>query len=1327
MPRARKASLASGTVFEDRYEIVSALDSGGFGEVYRARQRTTGQVVALKVIHSRLEHSAGPDNVYYARFLREMRVCARLNHPNIVPLVDSGQTPEGELYTVFAFVPGTDLGRVLYREGTLSLAETVHVMSQVLDALAAAHKEGVVHRDLKPANIMLTTSGARRNATVLDFGIGAFVDAEEQDPGRLTGTGEIIGTPRYAPPEQVQGEDPSPRSDLYAWGLVFVECLTGRPVMDGKTVQAVLVQQLDPTPVALPDVLRSHPAAGVLSQVLVKDVERRNVTAEGVLSQLERVALPGASASTEWTADPLGGTELLVGGQTQARPPSESRAGRSRATPTPASAPFPTPTPGSLPPSGPASGPAPTPSQPVSRSTPTSSEGERRLITAVGIVLGVVCGEEEEEEVGLEELDEALGGLQGLCREVAERFGGYVSNLTHDGALLFFGYPTAAEDDAVRAVRAALDLLGRVDGLAEAAPEAGPFPEATAGIHTGLVIARPASSVSGGVSDVVGRATIVASQLAASGEPGSVLLTEQTRELVGADFDLEPDGKRRLRGVPRPVEAFRVTGEAASRTSGSLVGREETPLVGREHELALLRQRWSVSRDGAGESVLVSGEAGIGKSRLARELIRDVRRGHARWLACHCIERSQQAALRPVAGLLEGLIGLEEGQTAGDRLRRLERFLDEHGFELDEHVPLLAPVLAIALEGGYRPLNVSPEEHKQLTFDTVVSLLFELSEDAPLLLLVEDLHWADSATLELLGILVEEIVDGAIFLLLTARPEFSAPWTGARVTPIRLGRLAREQIALMVGALAGGETVTAEVIDLVARRTDGVSLFVEELTRTLVDGGHLVEGAGGLVLSGTLSEEVVPSSLRGLLTARLDRLGRAQSTAQLAAAIGREFSLELLAAVSPLDEAALREDLGALADADLLRRQRRRRARQYSFKHALTRDTAYGSLLAATRKRTHGEIARAIEERFPDLAASRPDLLVYHHAEAGDRLRALDFARAAARAALARSANHEAFRLASGAREWVEALEDPPEAARVELELHAVLLPALMTLKGYVSTEFAEAAQRAVVLVETVGDSPHMTAALFALLLYQHRPEYAHQALGMGEMLVAQAEVADDSGALGVALALVARCYLTDGDLGPAREAAERASALYDRGSHASSAVLCGVDFLVWARTTLAQVASAEGDPDRALELCREAVEHARALKHTHSLATALLAQAEVHQAQGAREDTEEVATELQGICERHHMTHQGLVGGLLRAWATDDLEAARRAVLALQEGGPLRGTSCYLALLAEVLANRGEAEAASARLDEALRFAEEHGERLFEAGLRRLQGSLAS
>ncbi|WP_437959774.1 TOMM system kinase/cyclase fusion protein [Sorangium sp. So ce119] len=1306
-------AVAPESVFQGRYEIVSLLCKEDLATLYKGRQLATGQLVAIKVLRpGRDGGSADAARRRGARFRREMRFCAQLHHPNIVRLIDSGQTDAGQLYTVFEFVPGQSLAELLAAEGALEPREARHLMLQVLDALSCAHGRGVVHGDLRPGAVMIVPTGARRNALVLDFGIGAAVAGARGGDDETPAGVEAL----YAAPEQRRGFPPTARSDLYVWGLVFLECLTGRPAAPVGARQPE-----HPPPVRIPPALVGHPLGGLLRRTILEDLGARAVTAESLLRELEACSADGlrredltrpaaprrpddAGAETEPARSASEATAEVPWSSWAAAPrvPGSSLAGATREDAA---------WPGTL----------VLPAELDATARPM--EAERRPLTAVCCVVSATGSGIAAMDV--EEVDELFGEMQELCAEAARRHRGRLAGALGDQVLLHFGFPVAQEDDARRAARAALEIAARMRARSvRLEAERGIALDVRAGIHTGVVVAREGQQR----IQHLGMTLQTAARLGALAAPGAVVASGDTHQLLRGAFALEETELRVSLGSARPVPVYRVREELPrDMPERPGPGDAAAPMFGREQELDLLIQRWGQIRKGAGQSVLVTGGPGIGKSRLALELFRRLGPEPRDWLECRCVHDRRHSALHPIVDLLERHLEPDEGDTSRSRLDRLEGLLSKYPFDLADAVPVLAALLSIPLGERYAPLTDPPQRQKERTFATLLSLLFEKAEKRPVLLVVEDLHWADPVTIEWLGALVSEISSARVLALMTARPEFVPPWPTSGMLQIQLGRLERAHVEGMAAGIAGGRALPGAVVEQIVRRADGVPLFVEELTRMVLESGALRGEGDRYVAAEPLPEIAIPTTLRGLLMARLDRLGRAKETAQVAAVLGREFSEEVLGAVSPLGEEAVREDLERLIAADLLHTRHRARSVVYMFRHALLRDAAYESLPRRTRKQAHARSARAIEERFPEIAEARPELLAWHHASAGQMRQAIAYAERAAERALqrpaARADETEAVTHVHSALGWLSALPDDRERAMTELRLNNLLILALLDRRGYMAPELVAAVRRCEELNESLGESPLTTATLGAMFVYHHVRSPRREARAVADRLVASAERSGDTGQLVWSLPLLGQCLWIEGKLPEARVHLERVLALYNPEAHGGQVFVYGLDARVYAEITLSVVLCLMGYPREALACGEAAAAWAHQLQHFASVGMAQLYRLMVYHYCRMRADLAEESRELAALVDRERLWFKDYCC-TFRCWAEGDMDRLMEHVDALRNTGLLLGMTYYPSLVAELMAERAEHGAAIERLDDCLRTAERMAETYYVPELYRLKAA---
>ncbi|WP_441289287.1 TOMM system kinase/cyclase fusion protein [Sorangium sp. KYC3313] len=1271
---ANGAALAPGATFDGRYEILAKLGEGGFGVVHKARQLTTGQPIALKILRLAEQGGVAQADRRVTRFLREMRLCAQLHHPNLVQLVDAGQVEDGTLYAAFAFAPGDNLAALLEREGALAPSEARHLMLQVLDALACAHAAGVVHRDLKPSNIMVIPTGARRNALVLDFGIGATLDDGRST--RLTGSHDALGTPGYGAPEQWRGAEASPRADLFSWGLVFLECLTGKPAYGGTEAE-IFYRLLGPDPVPIPAALERHPLGDLLARALRKDEGARDVTARGLFEALEACTLRGLSREA-----------MLGAGGAPAGADTRSLASAAAVATS------------------------------LDRRRGPALDGERRQLTALCCHLRARAAAGQAADA--EGLDDPLRAALALCADVGRRYGGYVAAALGDDLLVYFGYPSAAEDDARRAARAALAMAGAAqpedaEDPRSAAP--GVRIDVSVGLHTGLVVDGNLGDLDGACL-VTGATPRLAARLAALAPPGAVAVSAASQALLRASFDLESEGACSIEGTAAPVETYRLGQEHGAAARWPTPDGSKPPLSGRDGEIGLLLERWRRACEGAGQSSLITGEPGIGKSRLARALRDRVAHEDHTFLEARCSPATQNSPLRPVIELLERALGLDQEPDAGSKIARLEGELAGHGFALAESMPLFVPLFSLPLGAPYAPLDVSAQRQKALTLKAVASLLLAMADMRPVLLLAEDLHWADPTTMEFLAELVREVPAVPMCVVMTARPEFSPSFSTADVLLLPLSRLERRQMEEMLAGLVGHKALPPAVIEQVTDRADGVPLFAEELLRMMLDALLLVERDDRYELTRPLSSAAIPGTLRALLTARLDRLARAKQTAQLAAALGREFSLKALSAASPLGPAAVAEDLERLMSAGLVLRRRRGKEAVGMFKHALVRDAAYESLSTGARQRIHARIAETLEEGFPEVVRTRPDLLAQHHAAAEQKREAVGYAQRAAEQGLQRSTYAEAIAHASNVLAWIEALPGA-EAVEAELAANGVLTQALMATRSWADPQVKATADRSASLLQRLEqDSEHRVPTLWFLFTYHHVASNRRAARAVAEELIAVAERSGDQGLRAAAAAVHGVALHADGDHGAAWQSLERAIELYDPAVHRDHGARFGLDSLVLAKTLAAQLRWFSGDAAAAFALVTSAVEWAREVGHIPSIAIGLLYGCVVYQLAGDRSAVAAMTGELLTLAAKYGLPAYEGYAALLHDWALGDERRGRAILDSLARLGCKLSLSYYGSLAAHGAAERGHLDAAIACIDHCLSLCREDDEHFYEPEL---------
>jgi predicted ATPase len=860
------------------------------------------------------------------------------------------------------------------------------------------------------------------------------------------------------------------------------------------------------------------------------------------------------------------------------------------------------------------------------------------------------------------------------------------------------------------------------------------------GIHTGLVVVGDMGDADRrDPQAVLGTVPHVAARLQDLAPANGVLISAATQHLVAGYFACEPLGARTLKGMAQPLEVFRVTGESTARSRLDAAGpRGLTPLVGRHQELGLLRERWEQVQDGLGQVVILSGEAGIGKSRLVRQLQEHVAADPHAWLTpCQCSPYFQHSALYPFIDLLERVVlqFTREGSPSA-KLRKLEGFLAQYGLDLPETVPLFADLLSLPLSQGYTSLDLSAEQQRQRTLQAVVSLLLRRAARQPVLYVVEDLHWADPTTLEVLSLLVDQGPMARILALLTCRPEFSASWTGrAHVTHVTLTRLTHRQAAEMVTRVARERALPSEVQAQIIAHTDGVPLFVEELTRTVLESGLLREGEERYDLVGPLPPLAIPATLHDSLLARLDRLGEAREVAQLAAALGREFSYRVLHAVALQDEAVLQLALARLVETELVYQRGLPPLATYVFKHALIQEAAYQSLLKSRRQQVHRRIAEVLATQFPETAATQPELVAHHYTEAGLVAEALPYWQRAGQRAVERSAYLEGISHLDKGLALVPGLPDTPARAQQELDLQLAIGPALLVTKGYTAPEVKQTYSRARELCHQLGDSSRLAPALRGLWAVYISGGVLRTARDLSAEIIKVADHHDEEQRAGAHYA----CGLDSmfaGDFGAAHahleEAVARYEAWYAVAQPRSHAFTYFQDIEVISLGLLAWTLWFQGYADQALSRHDAALLLAEQRGHPYTAAHSLHVGACTRLSRGETQEARDEAERCIAVSTEHGFHIMLALAQCDRGWALakqghpeDGIMLLTTSVAALAAQGTELYRSYYLGLLAAAYVHVGQGEDALATVTTALALVDRTGERFFLAELYRLRGEL--
>jgi tetratricopeptide (TPR) repeat protein len=751
------------------------------------------------------------------------------------------------------------------------------------------------------------------------------------------------------------------------------------------------------------------------------------------------------------------------------------------------------------------------------------------------------------------------------------------------------------------------------------------------GIHTGPVVVGELGTEDRHETLDFGYSTIIASRLQGVAAPNTVVISGSTLRLVPGLFVTENLGAPELKGVAEPVRVYRVLQPSGVRSRFEISGRL-TPLVGREQELGLLLDRWERAEEAEGQAVLVSGEAGVGKSRLLYVLRQRRAEVPHTWLECRCSPYTCNSAFQPVIELVQQGLGFRESDSEKAQLRRLEAGLELTELPASEMLPFLAHLLSLPIPDHYPMPDLSPEFQRKRTIEALVAWILGLSERQTVVMLFEDLHWCDPSTLELLEVLLDQIPTSRVLVLLAFRPEFEPPWLHrSHVIPLMLGRLRAQQVPQMIVGMTEGRSLPAPVVSRIVERADGIPLYVEELTKMILESGQLEEREGSYALTTELDDLAIPPTLQDSMMARLDRLSSAKQIAQLASALGRQFPYQLLLRVAERDEPTLRQGLAQLVEAELLFQRGIPPSATYTFKHALIQDTAYDSLLKRARQRLHARIAEALEKVFPDRAEREPELVAHHYERAGRAADAIPYYQRAGDAARMRASNAEAIAHLKRGVELTRLLPEGVASAEAELALQLSLGGATIEAHGFAHEETRRVWARARELCNAGASPSQLSEALVGLSTFHQTRSELDAGIEFGEQLLALGQRTENKDQLCMAFELLGNARFWQGRFPECLKDYDAALEIFDPKRHTAFTLLgaLGAGLSSWSLWIL-------GYPDRAAVRAEEIVARARAVAYPYVIAFALMVASVTYFFRGDWEICSRYAGESIELAERH-------------------------------------------------------------------------------------------
>jgi len=1252
------------------YQLVEKIGEGGFGHVYLATQINTGQAVAIKFLSINSDFDETKRARYVERFERETLLSSRLQHPNIVRLLDKGENGD-LLFAVFEYVEGETLKQRLTQSGALSATEAAGVMTQVLDALAHAHQQGVVHRDIKPANIMLTESAATLHVKVLDFGIGTLVnEARVQDYKSITLTQETLGTPSYSSPEQLRGEPATVKTDLYVWGLVFIECLTGKPAMSGSNLASIFHKQLNQESVALPSAIVGHPLAALLRRVLQKKAHLRSVNAPDLYHEIQHINVANLvgelqSENDSNTAD----VNVAIDNDIT-----------------------------------------------LINDNPLFNTGhtERKQFTVMAVRLNakVVTGK----EIDFEVIDTLHHDQKNQCLDTATRYGAFHVGSLGDTQLFYYGYPAASGNDARLCARTALDLVSDLHKRnALLKNNQGIQLEIKIGIHTGLLTCYADAIPEGGTANI-------ALELVRLAGNGQILCSDSSQKILQSYIEFKPLSFQPLGVTASSTALFNLMAERQVEAFGFLRAAQNNHLfIGREKELKTLLTLKGI-HDRA-KTAHLFGEAGIGKSRLTFEF-RNKSNQYIHFMA-QCLPEHINNALYPILNILNYKYALTS-LSSTDAINKLKGEISTFAeINLDDILPILSAWLGYPLAEGMIPSVLSPDLQKQLLFKTLIALLNKQDSGQANLIVFEDMHWADPTSLEFINSFSQSecFIGSNNLFISTSRQPLPAIFTDETYQSIELQKLSKQDSKDFINNLFDKQNVTTQLLDAVVTRTDGIPLFIEELVDMLKQKG-LVQYINGIT-DFIDSEKVdqLPASLRDSLQQKLDSLVYSKETAQLAATIGREFDYNLLVASSSRSEAQLQTDLQELVGTDLILQKRRVSGDSYIFKHALVRDTAYESMTSDNKKTRHSRIANCLVEQF-NAAKDSPALLLHHYSEAQQYVPAIEFGINAAKKSLEKFNNEEAINYSEKVLAATRQLDDN-QCNSEKININNIYIQGLMAKEGWASERVKKQINYSQQLLELTGVNIDSIPTLWALCTFYYVAGDSSELQVLVNKLFNIARESEDIGLLSATNLFQAHAYQMVGEYEQAFQHLTLCVDQYDKTTHSNHGAIYGLDTLGWAKATLALNQCLMGNERELIQYSDEAVQWCDEISHIPTLGLVLLYRAKLFQYMGDKENAEKVSDELLMLTGKYGLPAYEAYALLIKLWATKetDIELANGVCVQLKQLGCNLLISYYDSLVADKYFELGEYDSAVQKITDCLQCCENMNEREYEPELYRRRG----
>ncbi|WP_244548172.1 TOMM system kinase/cyclase fusion protein [Aquimarina spongiae] len=933
---------------------------------------------------------------------------------------------------------------------------------------------------------------------------------------------------------------------------MVLECLTGQPAIQGSNVAEVFQKQLNPADVPLPPSIFGHSLGKVLNRVLEKNHTRRIASAALAYEEFSKINF-----------------NTLVG---QVQPQKETALQSDDATE-------------------------------VNQLVWRSAHSEKRQITVLCAKL--ILSVSDHAVMDMETLETIQKDQLHLCKDVGVRFGAHISGVMADTIVMCFGYPQGSDNDARRAGRTALELIGQLQKRSTLLfANHGVALEIRIAMNSGTVLIKHNTAPEGLVTNT-------AFNLLYTTPPGQILATATTRKLLDAHLEFEEFTTKEFSGIVNATDVYLLTGERQTEALSNLSPRSaDQKMIGREKEQKQIFTTWESIQSNNGKAIVIKGQAGIGKSKLIYETKKQLINNEFIVRECRCLPEHQNNALHPVFEMLKRDIGIHDPELV---IPHLEEALKEANCDTEKAIPIICSWFSIPLGDSYQVSEASPTEQKEILYDALEKLVFHIDTHKKFTVIIEDLHWIDPTSLDFLSTIISKLDQKNFFLLGTARPEFKYDWNSENISEISLQTLDQIATESLIKDILSQQPIASAALDYIVEKADGIPLFIEDLTRMLLEEKYLVQEEGTYTLAQSFDATSVPVTLKGLLNARLDHIGFAKETAQLAAAIGREFTYDLLVKSSLHDEGMVQTNLNALMDANLIYHHRKVQNEKYVFRHALIRDAAYDSMVSLLKQEVHGRIAETIESDFDDMVRDNPFELAEHYANAKSYEKAIHHGLNKTKFSIRRSLNQEAYNESLKCLEWIEQCDEGITSWKNELETNRIIIPALMVLEGYGSEQIEVFSKRAMQLEELLKDDVDFMETFqssgadhtsnWGLAQYHHMRSNRKEAMYLCKAMIRKARKTETRQNLLDSLPLMGMFVTTDGFLPEASAHFEEALSLYNKDLDVEIAFRNGIDPKVHAHVNYAFSLALQGDIEAAKRHVKEGRDWAIQIEHVPSIA----------------------------------------------------------------------------------------------------------------------------